>query len=272
MPCTPAPWRDLFLRHISSIPQSTFVLSTLQRPSSAGPPVPRARTCVFRGLWGSLPPNERNAAPRNPPVYESDLPVFTTDVRMGKAGEIAGADDDKAAAGSGGGGPVEAVFWAEEFGTQWRVRGTAWVLGPDMDRDEGEGGARRVRDVLLERMRAGGPVDGWSWAREVTGHFGNLSPAMRGTFRNPPPGVPIQAGAVPGEGLGLGQTVEDLEDRIARENFRVVVIVPTEIDQADLSDPKRPRRWLWVFRGASYKNTMPGGEVVGEWERVEVWP
>jgi pyridoxamine 5'-phosphate oxidase len=245
--------------------------------SSSIPVVPRARTCVLRGLWGTLPPNERNMAARNPHVWESDCPVFTTDARMDKAAEILDTAAAPVAAivglgpASGGGGPVEAVWWCADAGTQWRVRGTAWVLGPDV---EGEGG-EMARDVLMGRMRKvtdGTPTKerSWSWRTEVTGHFGNLSPGMRGSFRNPPPGTPVAI--PPSDGEGLGQKVEDLEDELARTHFRVVVIVPTEVDQADLSDSAHPRRWIYTYRGDSYQSTQPGGEVIGEWEKVEVWP
>ncbi|KAK3352369.1 pyridoxamine 5'-phosphate oxidase-domain-containing protein [Lasiosphaeria hispida] len=291
-PSTPAPWRDAFVKHITAMPSPTFVLSTLHaNPDSASPfpTLPRARTCVFRGMWATLPDNERNPAPRNPAVFDSDLPTFTTDVRMEKAGEIigtapgggTGASDIR---GTGGGGPVEAIYWAAEHGTQWRVRGTAWVLGPDVDGDRD--GAARAKGVLRGRMRRTGDAaggrglggeegekkEGWSWSREVTGAFGNMSPIMRGTFRNPSPGSPLIIPVPPETGLGLGQMVEDLEDPVARANFRVVVIVPTEVDQVDLSDAKQPKRWLHVYRGASYKSTQPGGEVIGEWETVELWP
>ncbi|KAK0630617.1 hypothetical protein B0T17DRAFT_487214 [Bombardia bombarda] len=288
---TPAPWRDTFLNHISSMPQPTFVLSTLHHNTSSTQSQntqqqtqtqPRARTCVYRGLWATLPPNKHNPAPLNPPVYESDMPVFTTDARMDKLADLItdGSGSGGGGGGGGGGGPVEAVWWAAEDGTQWRVRGTAWVLGgPDSD-------DQAARDVLQARMwrTATQPPassdaeksDEWSWSREVTAHFGNMSPAMRGTFRNPPPGTPVALGKGGNGGgggeLGLGQTVEDLHDVVARRNFRVVVIVPDEVDQTDLSDPKRPRRWLYFYRGKSYKAGLPGGELIGEWERVEVWP
>ncbi|KAJ9137232.1 Zn 2cys6 transcription factor [Pleurostoma richardsiae] len=270
----PAPWRSLFLEHIGTMKLPTFVLSTLHPARTSGDSVaaahPRARTCVFRGLWAELPPaGDRNPAPRNPPLYASDLPAFTTDARMQKAPEIAG---------SGGGGPVEAVFWAPGAQTQWRVRGAAWVLGPDAD---GEGD-EAARAALLARMRrrsasageAGGKEEEeerhWSWAREVTGHFGNLAPGMRGSFRNPPPGTPRNV--PPGEGEGLGQKVEDLEDPLARENFRVVVIVPEEVDQVDLSDPEDVRRYLYTYVGPAGKVLHDGAEIVGEWEKVELWP
>lgn len=275
---TAAPWRDLFVKHLATMPVATFSLATLHHTPAAGSSgdgstaaeaAPRVRTCVFRGLFGSLPANDRNPAQRNPAVFESELPVLTTDARMDKVGEIL--------LDGSGGGQVEAVWWAEEPATQWRVRGTAWLLGPDIDGD-GDG-ARAAREVLRRRMRRrkdNAEDNEWSWSREVTAHFGNLSPVMRGSFRNPPPGTPVADPATPvGPGLGLGQTVDDLDDPVARANFRVVVIVPTEVDQADLSDPKRARRWLYVYRGgASHKPkpALPGGEVIGEWEKVEVWP
>lgn len=281
--CPPAPWRASFLSHVSSMSSPTFVLSTLHaakpEPRSPFPVVPRARTCIFRGLWGTLPVNDRNPAPRNPAIFESDLPVLTTDVRMEKGPEIINSAPPGPflTEDSGGGGPVEAVWWAEGHSTQWRVRGTAWLLGPDIDGD-GEG-PRAVRDALHWRMRRtgnpgednSGPAEQeWSWSREVTGHFGNLSPAMRGTFRSPPPGQPV--GLPAALGLGLGQTVEDLDDQVARRNFRVVVIVPDEVDQVDLSDQKNPKRWLYSFRGAANNPTQPGGQPVAEWESIEVWP
>ena len=141
-------------------------------------------------MWGELPENKHNEAPKNPRAYESEMPTFTTDVRMQKVGEIfsssAGhAEKDEQVQGSGGGGPVEAVWWIKDTGTQWRIKGEAFVVGTDI---EGEGkessGVRTVKSEVGERMRV---VDGskeqeWSWGRELTGHFGNCSPGMRGMF------------------------------------------------------------------------------------------
>jgi hypothetical protein len=126
------------------------------------------------------------------------------------------------------------------------------MIGPDIDSDE----ASSAREALMPYMREAGDTEKWSWARELTAHFGNLSPLMRGSFRNPPPGTPITE--TPGEGLRLGQTVDDLEDEISRRNFRVLVIVPEEVDRVDLSDPEKGRRW-------NYK-------LEAEWKETELWP
>lgn len=264
----PAPWRADLLAHLSQLGLPICVLSTVHAghssstsgPASATPWIPRARTVVFRGMWGSLPENDKNPAERNPPTYESDLLSLTTDARMDKAQEIApDAENSSSPGGTGGGGPFEVVFWIPDAMTQWRLSGRAYLLGPDIDSDEAA--AVRVRSGLLQRMRKveDGP---FSWSREVTAHFGNMSPGMRGSFRNPPPGRPVAEGQG-GEGLGLGQTVEDLGDEIARKNFRVVVLAPDEVDRVDLSDSKRARRWRYRY---------VEGEEEQSWETTELWP
>ena len=251
-----APWRAEFLSHLADTDTPLCVLSTL-RPSS--PPVPRARTVVFRGMWCSMPANPRNPAPRNPPVFESDHLTLTTDARMDKAREIVPSLAEGEVAGTGGGGAFEAVFWAPAAMTQWRFSGTAYLLGPDVE--SGDVPAAAVREVLKRGMRRVGEGE-FGWEKEVTAHFGNLSPLMRGTFRNPPSGKPVAEGDG-GEGLKLGQRVEDLHDDVARRNFRVVVLVPEEVDKVDLSDSERGRRWR--FRDV-------GGPDESSWETVELWP
>ncbi|KAI2468907.1 pyridoxamine 5'-phosphate oxidase-domain-containing protein [Annulohypoxylon bovei var. microspora] len=276
----PAPWRKLFLEHIETMPSPEFGLGTVRKTASSTGTTysPRTRTCVFRGLFAGLPVNPKNDVELNPDLYDSDFLTLTTDCRMDKMAELfgveAGGEHDGKLKGSGGGAPVEAVFWAKETSTQWRVRGKAYVLAPDVE-DSSEG--KQVISTLMARMRRKDPdhsPDGeqWSFNREITAHFGNLSPQMRGTFRNPPPGSPV-ALPVADDRLKLGQKVTDSNDEVARANFRVVVIVPDELDQADLSDPERAQRWLYTFvGGGKAEPTTPGGLVEDGWEKVEVWP
>lgn len=63
--------------------------------------------------------------------------------------------------------------------------------------------------------------------------------------------------------LKLNQKVEDLNDPIARENFRVLVIRPEEVERLDFSNPDDVRRTSWVFSG---------GEDGWKWEEIELWP
>lgn len=142
-------------------------------------------------MWGELPENKHNEAPKNPRVYESELPTFTSDIRMMKIPEVfetgsGHANKSEQMQGSGGGGPIEAVWWIKDTMTQWRIKGEAFVVGEDIDgqseQSKESSGVRTVKSELGSRMRV---VDEskqgeWSWNTELTGHFGNLSPGMRG--------------------------------------------------------------------------------------------
>ncbi|KAJ6789264.1 hypothetical protein PWT90_06429 [Aphanocladium album] len=233
---------------------------------------PRVRTVVYRGMWADAKLDSRNPAPRNPNVYQTDLLTFTTDVRMEKIFEIF----PRSATASGStpetlqscvGGLVEAVIWAAHAKTQWRIRGCVYMVGPDIE----SAAAQPVRDALSVCMRRQHPgntkdepeaeAETWGWAKELTLSFGNLSPIMRGSFRNPPPGAPISQ--TPAPGLDLGQKVEDLHDEIARRNFRVLVIAPEQVDQVDLTNPERARRWVHDLNAG-------GNDPV--WTTKEVWP
>ncbi|MCJ1477626.1 hypothetical protein MMC13_006299 [Lambiella insularis] len=273
----PAPWKPSFLEHISKMSSPEFVLSTV-RPAPADskapvPYLPRARFCIYRGMWAELPENKHNDAPMNERVYESELPTFTSDVRMEKIPELfatgAGHGDVDQSQGSGGGGPVEAVWWIKEVGMQWRMKGTAYVVAEDIEGEGGESsGVRTVKSQLGERMRVVTPggEERWSWGKELTAHFGNCSPGMRGSWKNPPPGTP--ADKEPDEPHRLGQKVSDLNDKIARSNFRVVVIKPDEVEMTDLNNPETARRHRYTF--VSKKNEH--GEMEGQWTDEELWP
>ena len=185
-----APWRPLFNTHISKMDSPEFVFTSLEATKDKDAPVPyvpRARTCVFRGMWAELPENKHNQAPRNEPVYESDLLTLTTDVRMDKIPQIVKSSEvQEDVSGSGGGGPVEAVFWVKDVMTQWRFRGKAYIVGQDIEQSETTttGGVGTVKHEIGQRMRLvkKDGEDSWSWATELTAHFGNLSPGMRGRW------------------------------------------------------------------------------------------
>lgn len=194
---------------------------------------------------------------------------------MAKVGQIfassAGhADRDSQVQGSGGGGPVEAVWWIRDTGTQWRMKGEAFVVGEDIDDSDGGSGVRTVKSEVGRRMRrteGEGLENDWSWARELTAHFGNCSPGMRGSWKNPPPGQPTH-GEEPDKEHQLGQKVQGLHDPIARANFRVVIIKPEEVEELDISDPVTARRKVYTF----VVEKGQGSEGKGEWKMEETWP
>ncbi|PYH85620.1 hypothetical protein BO82DRAFT_422519 [Aspergillus uvarum CBS 121591] len=250
-----APWSPLLKSHLTSSKSKSFTLSTVTHHPTSGLPVPRSRTCELRGFFPavlSLHPSAAEALDaqgigRTPQGLESDMPVFTTDIRMAKVGELGVS-----------GGQVEGVFWVEEVQVQWRVRGGTVVLGGGEEGKEG-------REGVWEGIRGTGEGAGFAqgdWERMVTTYFASHSPVMRGTFRNPPPGQPRSKHPETSE-LKMGQKVEDLKDPVARRNFRVVVIKPEEVEMLDLS--KAPdavrKRWTVVRDGVTEK-----------WEEVELWP
>ncbi|TKA67569.1 hypothetical protein B0A49_03072 [Cryomyces minteri] len=266
----PAPWKSSFLADINKMDSPEFVFSSLHAAPKGSPTdyLPRARYCIFRGFWAELPENKHNEAPMNERVFESEMPTFTSDVRMMKIPEIFGSSAGHAtkpeqSQGSGGGGPCEAVWWVKETQTQWRMKGEAFVVGPDI---EGEGeessGVRTVKSEVGSRMTVVKPGEegDWSWAKELTAHFGNNSPGLRGSFRAPPPGQPTSEPYNDKE-LQLGSKVEDLNDPVARRNFRVMVIKPEQVEKLDLSDPVKARRQKYTFVDSS-----------AEWKHEECWP
>ncbi|KAF2658784.1 hypothetical protein K491DRAFT_592380 [Lophiostoma macrostomum CBS 122681] len=268
----PAPWKSLFNQHISKMPSPEFVLGTVAAaPSGAPVPyIPRVRYCIFRGFWTELPENKHNDAERNPKVYESDLPTFTTDVRMEKVGQLFGtsaghAESEDQVQGSGGGGPVEAVWWIKETGTQWRITGKAFIVSDDIEGTEESSGVRTVKSEVGKRMRVIDESKGkdWSWSRELTGTFGNQSPGIKGSFKNPPPGHSVKE-PYDSQHLELGGKVDDLHDSVARRNFRLVIIVPDTVEQTDLSDPAKARRFRYTFDESTRAN--------GGWRTEELWP
>jgi pyridoxamine 5'-phosphate oxidase len=72
----------------------------------------------------------------------------------------------------------------------------------------------------------------------------------------------------PTKDLKQGQKVEDLNDPVARENFRVVIIKPDEVEQVDLTDPKGAKRFLYTFTPGTPGSTKEEGE----WHTAELWP
>lgn len=166
-----------------------FVLGTVESAPKGTPTpyVPRVRYCIFRGFWAELPENKHNDAERNPSIFASDCPTFTTDVRMDKVAQIFGSSAGHAESkdqiqGSGGGGPVEAVYWVTETGTQWRIKGRAYIVADDIESDEQSSGVRTVKSEVGKRMRVleEGKEGDWSWQKELTGFFGNQSPGIKG--------------------------------------------------------------------------------------------
>ncbi|PGH05551.1 hypothetical protein GX51_02890 [Blastomyces parvus] len=287
-PLSQSPWRLWLQYHISMLPSGEFSLATVHRDSS-GSVYPRVRTCIFRGFWTELNLGReafkllledeelRKQGGINPPMFESDLLTFTTDVRMEKVAQLESFPDGSGCGnGAKGGGPVEAVFWVKDERTQWRVKGRAFIIGGD-SRDVDELKSRENIRQWVRRREGSDDIDvsRWTWEKEITANFANLSPMMRGTFKNPPPGT-LRLESPNNPSPKLGQTVDDIHDPVARANFRVVVIVPEEVERVELIRPDNPKRTRWTLNRRTEKDAGSSetgdGYSQGTWEVAELWP
>ena len=93
-----------------------------------------------------------------------------------------------------------------------------------------------------------------------------------GSFKAPPPGRPITE-PYDSKHLALGTKVDDLDDPVARQNFRVGIIRPASVEQLDLSDPEKARRWLYTYVEDKDDGKNRGiGAGAGSWTVEERWP
>lgn len=210
---------------------------------------------------------------------------------MTKTGEILPphASGGNAEVKTAGGGYVEAMFWiagdtttGANLQNQWRVRGKCYLLAEE-DVDDTKEVTRVLEKYMFPTGAAGS--EKWSWKKEVQTHFGNMTPALRGSFANPPPGTPlgIPLSEIPERKSGGGGNLvkgskisnENVMDKeglaaIARRNMRVGVIVPEVVERLDLAeDDGKARRWVWWRVGEEEKNLE---EEVNGWRMEETWP
>ncbi|KAK5048720.1 hypothetical protein LTR84_005812 [Exophiala bonariae] len=280
-----APWKKTFEDHLIKT-GGTSAEFTIASVTASG--LPSARMCMYRGFWGTLPKNKHNQLPKNPDIYESDCPVFVTDARMSKVYDVfatgkAKGDLAQSRSGSGGGGPIEAVFWFKDTKVQWRMRGKCWIMAADDiegedDRQNSEAITVRSEVSRFMRIREGSHYTernkDWSWRQEIENIFENLSPMMRGSFKNPPPRQPLLQGKDEQSGEALGQTAGHLsEENLARKNFRVAIIAPEQVEALHLSDAAKPTRQIWTL---AEEAGNPGGDQqrksIGKWTKVDTWP
>lgn len=90
-----------------------------------------------------------------------------------------------------------------------------------------------------------------------------MSNLSTGSFKNPPPGRPTSE-PYDEKTLKLGSKADDLHDPVARKNFRLVVIVPDSVEQTDISDPTKARRYRYTFDENARANAG--------WRTEELWP
>lgn len=202
---SPAPWRHTFESQVNQNTTQEFTLATVANIN--GRTVPRARMCGFRGFFPvssirqSVRKNleEEHHLPHSldSSIFglESDMLSFSTDSRMEKVDNIRFND------------AIEAVFYLRDLSVQWRIKGTAHIIGSsDSDPEE-----QRSRQEISKGLRKLDPPKEepdpvallgynkdevpqqklqkeylpWSWEKVMTIYFANHSPLLRGLFPSP---------------------------------------------------------------------------------------
>src|SRR5579859_6896689 len=215
-----------------------FQLATIK----SGPnPRPAVRTVVFRGFVGETrddpPPPELPGG--NPPA-ESSLFLVSTDALMAKVGELEQSN-----------GVFEVCWWHAGTNQQIRFNGIAHVYR-NSSRDFPESHLKRY-------IRVQGDRD-WSWEKECERVWTAHKPAMRGSFRNPPPGTELDD-----EKKKKLQVVElDSKDngpdaQEAKDRFSLVVMEVTEIEILDLSPPPVHFRASHMRLNSAYRSCRENG-------------
>jgi hypothetical protein len=194
-----------------------FSLATIK----TGPtPRPSVRTVVFRGFVGETRDDSPPAKlPGGNPPAESSLIVVTTDTLMAKVGELEQSN-----------GAFEVCWWHAGTNQQIRFNGTAHLYRPN--------GKAEFPQAHLQRYISPASDGVWNWENERVRQWKAHRPAMRGSFRNPPPGSCMDE-----EKKRKLQTVElDSEDdgadaQEAKERFSLLALEITELEFLDLDPP-----------------------------------
>ncbi|KAJ8611709.1 hypothetical protein MRB53_037820 [Persea americana] len=82
---------------------------------------------------------------------------------------------------------------------------------------------------------------------ELSSHMSKADAVRHpGSFKQPPPGQP-KSKPYNDKEEKMGEKVTGLDDKIARENFRVVIIRPQLVEMCDISDPSKARREVYTY-------------------------
>ena len=167
---------------------------------------PSVRTVVFRGFLPRKFCEEGGGG-------ESTCLMFITDDRSAKYRHLGGCASTKQQLGPVA-TPVEAFWWLDEAGVQFRIRGHA-TLATAQSNDPG--------------LRAA--------VEEV---WGRLGPSSRGTFFWPCPGAPVAPSAdgtqATADGKTRGAAGECLLDSA---HFALLILVPDRVDELHLGGRQR---------------------------------
>ncbi|AXA48085.1 pyridoxamine 5'-phosphate oxidase [Malassezia restricta] len=175
-----------------------YAFATMHKHKMQSELEPRVRYVIHRGFV-----NETNDP-------ESECLIFTTDVRSGKASDIAMRPS----------APVEIAWYISQERIQFRIRGSAHVLSAPTHE-------WRLGFPAAQLEQRGTRLD---WDQERERIWRTLSPKMRGSFFGPTPGKPLTSSEIQ-------PPVESVEN--IPESFALVIIEPHHVDMLDLKSAQR---------------------------------
>jgi pyridoxamine 5'-phosphate oxidase len=193
----------------------TFALATLK---SGSKPRPAVRTVMFRGFVGETkgdePPSQLTGG--NPPA-ESSLFLVSTDALMAKVGELEQSN-----------GAFEVCWWHAGTNQQIRFSGTAHLYRIN--------GPINFQESHLKRyIQADGE---WRWEKECDRLWRAHKPGIRGSFRNPPPGSPLNTEKKKKlQVVKLNGDDNGPDAREAKERFSLIILEATELEVLTLDPP-----------------------------------
>jgi len=190
-----------------------FSLATVKQ----GPnPRPAVRTVVFRGFVGETRDDEPPATlPGGNPPAESSLIVISTDALMAKVGQLEQTN-----------GVFEVSWWHAGTNQQIRFSGVAHIYRQNP----------RVQFPEEHLKRYIRTDSKWTWKNEIERVWKTHTPMMRGSFRNPHPGTPIDVEKKKKlETMELAGDENGPDAREAKQRFSLLVLEVTEIEILDLN-------------------------------------
>jgi pyridoxamine 5'-phosphate oxidase len=192
-----------------------FTLATIKRGSILRP---SARTVVFRGFVGESKGSEHSEKlPGGNPPAESSLILVSTDALMPKVGELEESN-----------GVFEICWWHAGTNQQIRFNGTAHVYRKD-------GKVSFPEKHLNRYIRTQGE---WKWEHEYDRLWASHRPAMRGSFRNPPPGTPLNSEKEKKlKVVELDPEDDGPEAREAKTRFSMLVLEVKQLEILSLDPP-----------------------------------
>src|SRR5947207_4196558 len=179
-------------------------------------PRPAVRIVGFRGFVGE----DKGLNEGNNPAAESSLILVSTDISMPKVAELEGSN-----------GVYEVCWWHAGTNQQIRFSGRAHIYGHKRSVEFPESGLKKYISVKGNKE--------WTWEKERARVWRGHTARLRGTFRNPQSGTPMDSEEKREKLRNVELDADDdgVEAREAKERFALLILEVKELEIMDLDPP-----------------------------------